>query len=140
MTNTKAHVINDAKVNLFQLKVVCSLFLFSLSRGEGFCTLHRKTQQKKEVNEFEEHPSCGAGSRIDPNNRDGGTLARCEIHFSSGRGRRRGLCHSTVDCEYEQMGDSYAPLFQLLGDEREDVREARGDVRGEKAEERRWRR
>jgi len=28
----------------------------------------------------------------------------------------------------------------LLGNEREDVREARGDVRGENAEERRWRR
>lgn len=66
MTNTKAHVINDAKVNIFVS--LCSFFLsfsrsrlfFSVEGGRGggglaviFCfllTLHRKNTTEKRIN------------------------------------------------------------------------------------------
>lgn len=47
MTNTKAHVINDAKVNLFQLKVVCSLFLFFSFEGGGVLHFAQKNTTEK---------------------------------------------------------------------------------------------
>lgn len=49
MTNTKAHVINDEKMNEYLfLFVVASAHFFSLFFSfEGGLHLHRKTQQKK---------------------------------------------------------------------------------------------
>lgn len=76
---------HDTIASQRECRVLSAAFLSDETSKFYFLTkknVHGSTEYEIKY-EFVQHPSRGKRGGIDPNNRNGGTLARCEIHLPS---------------------------------------------------------